>query len=158
MVNVRVPALRSTNTSHQATTTTRCIIKQILCQKAEGVRCVVSCMAVVCDPHPWHLSCTMHSGFCLQIVGFFIVEERVQAGCGEVGEGWQLNSGWEAALAGLKTRLEAACASFQDPTPLRALKDFTLLSCTALGVNLPPSTLCLHLPWQNAARRKTRII
>ena len=99
----------------------------------------------------------MHSGFCLQIVGFFIVEERVQAGCGEVGEGWQLNSGWEAALAGLKTRLEAACASFQDPTPLRTLKDFTLLSCTALGADLALFTLCLHLPLPGPACRKAHM-
>ena len=75
---------------------------------------------------------------CVQIVGFFIVEERVQAGCGEVGEGWQLNSGWEAAVATLKARLETACASFQDPAPLRSLKDFTLLSCTALGTDKQP--------------------
>ncbi len=80
------------------------------------------------------LECTL----CVQIVGFFIVEERVQAGCGEVGEGWQLNSGWEAAVATLKARLETACASFQDPVPLRSLKDFTLLSCTALGIVKPP--------------------
>lgn len=73
---------------------------------------------------------------CVQIVGFFIVEERVQAGCGEVGEGWQLNSGWEAAVATLKARLESACASFQDPAPLLSLKDFTLLGCTALGTNM----------------------
>ena len=78
-----------------------------------------------------------------QIVGFFIVEERVQAGCGQVGqgqgsgeargEGWQLNSGWEAALASLKGRLQAACAAFSDCNSLRKLKDFALLSCTALG-------------------------
>ncbi|KAA6419827.1 MAG: putative exocyst complex component 6-like [Trebouxia sp. A1-2] len=74
-----------------------------------------------------------YQGFIAQIVGFFIVEERVQAGCGEVGEGWQLNSGWEAAVATLKARLESACASFQDPAPLLSLKDFTLLGCTALG-------------------------
>ena len=69
----------------------------------------------------------------MQIVGFFTVEERVQAGCGEVGEGWQLNSGWEAALASLKGRLDAACATYQDPIPLCSLKDLTVLSCTALG-------------------------
>ena len=73
----------------------------------------------------------------MQIVGFFIVEERVQAGCGGVGEGegegWQLNSGWEAALASLKGRLEAACAGFADFTSIHKLKDFALLSCTALG-------------------------
>lgn len=80
-----------------------------------------------------------------QIVGFFVVEERVQAGCGQVGqgegqgpgegpgEGWQLKSGWEAALASLKGRLQAACAAFSDCTSLRKLKDFALLSCTALG-------------------------
>ena len=80
-----------------------------------------------------------------QIVGFFIVEERVQAGCGQVGqgegqgpgegpgEGWQLNSGWEAALASLKGRLQAACAAFSECTSLHKLKDFALLSCTALG-------------------------
>jgi len=89
---------------------------------------------------------------CVQIVGFFIVEERVQAGCGEVGEGWQLNSGWEAAVATLKTRLETACASFQDPAPLRSLKDFTLLSCTALSAAVIwlqatslPAMPCMHL-------------
>ena len=72
----------------------------------------------------------------MQIVGFFIVEERVQAGCdgGEEGEGWQLNSGWEAALASLKGRLQAACAAFPDFASLRRLKDFALLSCTALGM------------------------
>lgn len=80
-----------------------------------------------------------------QIVGFFIVEERVQAGCGQVGqgegqgpgegaaEGWQLNSGWEAALAILRGRLQAACAAFPDCDSLRKIKDFALLSCTALG-------------------------
>ena len=81
----------------------------------------------------------------MQVVGFFIVEERVQAGCGQVGqgegqgpgegagEGWQLNSGWEAALASLRGRLQAACAAFPDCNSLRKLKDFALLSCTALG-------------------------
>ena len=70
----------------------------------------------------------------------------MQAGCGGVGqgegpgpgegpgEGWQLNSGWEAALASLKGRLQATCAAFSDCTSLRKLKDYTLLSCTALGM------------------------
>ena len=70
----------------------------------------------------------------MQIVGFFIVEERVQAGCGEVGEGWQLTSGWEAALASLKTRLEAACSTLPDPDSLSKLKEFAVLSCTVLGM------------------------
>ena len=69
----------------------------------------------------------------LQIVGFFIVEERVQAGYGDSGEGWQVNTGWEAAQAALKGRLEAACASYQEHALLRSLKDYALLSCTALG-------------------------
>lgn len=72
----------------------------------------------------------------MQIVGFFIVEERVQAGCGGggEGEGWQLNSGWEAALASLKGRLQTACAALPDFTSLRKLNVFALLSCTALGM------------------------
>ena len=86
----------------------------------------------------------------LQIVGFFIIEERVQAVCGEVGEGWQLNSGWEAAQASLKSRLEGACSSLPDPDPLRRLKDFMVLTCTALGLHthlrstkqLDPGHLC----------------
>ncbi|KAL3133292.1 hypothetical protein ABBQ38_007172 [Trebouxia sp. C0009 RCD-2024] len=76
-----------------------------------------------------------YQGFIAQIVGFFIVEERVQAGCGGggEGEGWQLNSGWEAALASLKGRLQTACAALPDFTSLRKLNVFALLSCTALG-------------------------
>ena len=81
----------------------------------------------------------------MQVVGFFMVEERVQAGCGEAGQGWQLNSSWESALANLKGRLEAACASYQDPVSIRSLKDFTLLSCSALGA-VPLPTQCA-LDW-----------
>lgn len=59
----------------------------------------------------------------------------MRAGCGGVGEGegWQINSGWEAALASLKGRLQAASAAFPDCNSMRKLKDFALLSCTALG-------------------------
>lgn len=75
------------------------------------------------------------------------MEERVQAGCRQIGQGegqgpeegpgkgWQLNSGWEAALANLRGRLQAACAAFSDCNSLRKLKDFALLSCTALGMS-----------------------
>lgn len=73
----------------------------------------------------------------VQIVGFFIVEERLQASFREEGgEVWQGNSAWEAAQASLNSQLEAACAAFQEPAPMRALKDFTLLSCIALGTSL----------------------
>ena len=76
-------------------------------------------------------------------MGFFIVEERIQAGLGEEGgEGWQGGSAWEAAQACLKSQLEAACAGLQEPGQLRALKDFTLLSCTALSTSLQPATPC----------------
>lgn len=109
---------------------------------------------------PSHVGSRSHAGSpsrrkpMMQVVGFFIVEERVQASFGEEGgEGWQGSSGWEAAQASLKSQLEAACAAFQDPAPLRSLKDFTLLSCTALGVLQPSSSLscpalhCLARPF-----------
>lgn len=83
----------------------------------------------------------------MQIVGFFIIEERVQAGCGEVGEGWQLNSGWEAAQASLKSRLEIACSTLPDPDPLRRLKDFAVLGCTALGLHTHTHAAQAALLW-----------
>lgn len=90
---------------------------------------------------PPHFAGTNFRHGVLQIVGFFIVEERMQASFGDEGvEGWQGSSGWEAAQASLKSQLEAACAAIQEPAPLRSLKDFALLSCIALGT---ACSLCL---------------
>ena len=68
----------------------------------------------------------------IQVVGFFIVEDRVQRAA-DMAVGLQLGAGWEAAVACLKATLESAFESMTSAESLIAVKDFVLLVCTALG-------------------------
>ncbi len=78
----------------------------------------------------------------VQVVGFFIVEDRVQRAA-DMAVGLQLGAGWEAAVACLKATLESAFESMTSAESLIAVKDFVLLVCTALGV---PQQLPFHQP------------
>ncbi len=69
----------------------------------------------------------------MQVVGFFIVEDRVQRAA-DMAVGMQLGAGWEAAVACLKATLESAFESMTSAESLLAVKDFVLLVCTALGM------------------------
>ena len=73
----------------------------------------------------------------MQVVGFFIVEDRVQRAA-DMAVGMQLGAGWEAAVACLKATLESAFESMTSAESLLAVKDFVLLVCTALGSHSLP--------------------
>ena len=67
------------------------------------------------------------------MVGFFIVEDRVQRGADDITVGLQLDAGWETAVACLKAVLETAFEGLASAASLLAVKDFMLLVCNALG-------------------------
>ena len=74
----------------------------------------------------------------VQLVGFFIVEDRVQRGAEELTLGLQLDAGWESAAACLKAALEGAFgAGTAAAASLLAVKHFVLLACDALGAPVP---------------------
>ncbi len=70
---------------------------------------------------------------CRQVVGFFVVEDRVQRGTAGLAAGAALDAGWESAVAALKAPLDAAFEALPAAAPLLALKDHVFLACTALG-------------------------
>jgi hypothetical protein len=72
---------------------------------------------------------------CLQMVGFFVVEDRVQRSRQDVAMGLGVDAGWEGAIACLKSALEAAFDSLRSPSVMLAIKDFVLLACNALGAS-----------------------
>lgn len=73
------------------------------------------------------------------MVGFFIVEDRVQRSAEALAAGGSGDAGWESAVAVLKAPLDAAFEALQSAPPLLALKDFMSLACTSLGAaNIPP--------------------
>lgn len=70
-----------------------------------------------------------------QLVGFFIVEDRVQRGAEDLTLGLQLDAGWESGAATLKALLEGAFESAAAAPQLLEVKDFVLLVCSALGAD-----------------------
>lgn len=69
----------------------------------------------------------------VQVVGFFVVEDRVQRGAEGLTLGLQLDGAWESAAAALKALLEGAFQSGASAPQLLQLKDAVLLGCSALG-------------------------
>ena len=74
---------------------------------------------------------------CVQVVGFFIVEDQVHRTAGAISAAGGGDGGWEAAMAVLKEPLDAAFEALQQAAPLLALKEFVSLACTSLGATLP---------------------
>ena len=74
----------------------------------------------------------------MQLVGFFLVEDRVQRGAEALTRGLQLDGAWESAAAALKALLEAAFQSGASAPHLLQLKDAVLRACSALGEATEP--------------------
>ncbi len=70
----------------------------------------------------------------MQVVGFFVVEDRVQRSAAALAGPGGRGAGWEWAAAALKMPLDAAFEALQASEPLLALKDYVALACTTLGV------------------------
>ena len=82
---------------------------------------------------------------CVQIVGFFLVEDRVQRSNQDAASPVQVDASWESAIACLKTVLEGGFETVAAAALMLAVKDFMLLVCSSLGETPPwlmlPSTL-----------------
>ncbi|KAK9819680.1 hypothetical protein WJX72_001042 [[Myrmecia] bisecta] len=74
-----------------------------------------------------------YQNFVSQIVGYFIVEDRVQRSAADMAVGVQVDAGWETAVACLKGVLEASFDNITIAPAMLALKDFMMLVCSALG-------------------------
>ena len=69
----------------------------------------------------------------VQVVGYFLVEDRVQQSAPELGLGPQVDAAWEAAVKALKGLLESAFEGATAAAAMLTVKDFMLLLCLALG-------------------------
>ena len=73
----------------------------------------------------------------VQIVGFFLVEDRVQRSNQDAASPVQVDAGWESAIACLKTVLEGGFETVAAAALMLAVKDFMLLVCSSLGETAP---------------------
>ncbi|KAK9853125.1 hypothetical protein WJX84_006750 [Apatococcus fuscideae] len=71
--------------------------------------------------------------FCAQLVGFFVVEERVQRSAPDLASSSQVDVSWESAVACIKSAVESGLDAITTPLPLLYIKDFLLLCCSTLG-------------------------
>ena len=94
--------------------------------------CHHSCLCNVCCPVSRRLGGDW-GAWGAQVVGFFVVEDRVQRGAAGLAAGPALDAGWESACAALKAPLDAAFEALPAAAPMLALKNFVALACTALG-------------------------
>ena len=73
----------------------------------------------------------------VQIIGFFLVEDRVQRSNQDAASPVQVDAGWESAIACLKTVLEGGFETVAAAALMLAVKDFMLLVCSSLGETAP---------------------
>ncbi|KAK9838880.1 hypothetical protein WJX74_005121 [Apatococcus lobatus] len=72
--------------------------------------------------------------FCAQLVGFFVVEERVQRSAPDLASSSQVDVSWDAAVACIKSAVESGLDAITIPLPMLYIKDFLLLCCSTLGL------------------------
>lgn len=76
--------------------------------------------------------CQLETWLLLQIVGFFVIEERVGR-LGHNGIGAQADIGWSRAVTRLTTLLEGSFDAATSADTVLVVKDFMQLAITALG-------------------------
>lgn len=91
-----------------------------------------------------------------QIVGFFVIEERVGR-LGHEGIGAQADVGWSRAMQRLATLLDGSVDAATSADTVLVVKDFLQLAITALGTHATMTSLLPLYPCTPAPQRCTGI-